>query len=107
MSAFYYVFLYFIIYSILGWICEVIYCFVLDKKITNRGFLEGPYCPIYGTGGLIVVYFLLPVKNMPIAVFVLGMILASILEYITSFVMEKLFDTRWWDYSNNRFNINR
>lgn len=106
MSKFYYVFLYFIIYSILGWICEVIYCYILDRKLTNRGFLEGPYCPIYGIGGLIVVYFLLPVKSIPFLVFLLGMILASILEYITSFIMEKLFDTRWWDYSNNKFNIN-
>lgn len=107
MSTFYYLFLYFIIYSVLGWICEVIYCFALDNKLTNRGFLEGPYCPIYGIGGLIVVYFLLPVKTMPIAVFLLGMILSSILEYITSYVLEKLFSARWWDYSNHRFNINR
>ena len=106
MDIFYYIFLYFLIYSILGWICEVIYCYIYDRKLTNRGFLDGPYCPIYGAGGIIVVYFLLPIKQFPILVFLLGMILTSILEYITSFVMEKLFDTRWWDYSNHKFNIN-
>ncbi len=106
MDIFYYVFLYFIIYSILGWICEVVYCYIPSKKFTNRGFLDGPYCPIYGFGALIVAYFLIPVRHNIGLVFILGMVLASVLEYITSYVMEKLFNTRWWDYSNHKLNIN-
>ncbi len=106
MMMFYYIFLYFLIYSILGWLCEVTYCGILDKKITNRGFLKGPYCPIYGCGAMIIVYVLIKFRANILLVFLLGMILTSILEYITSFVMEKIFNTRWWDYSNNFMNIN-
>lgn len=106
MEMFYYIFLYFFIYSILGWICEVIYCAILDKKFTNRGFLQGPYCPLYGCGSMIIVYFLIKFRFSVILVFLLGMILTSILEYITSYLMEKAFNARWWDYSNNFMNIN-
>lgn len=98
-------FMYFFIYSVLGWICEMIYCGIYSKKITNRGFLSGPYCPIYGTGGLIIVLFLTPFIKHPFLVFILGMIFTSVLEYITSFLMEKAFNAKWWDYSHYRFNI--
>lgn len=99
-------FMYFVIYSILGWICEMIYCSVLQWKITNRGFMYGPYCPIYGFGGIIVVIFLSPIYNNPVIVFLLGMILTTILEYVTSFFMEKIFNAKWWDYSHLPLNIN-
>lgn len=101
-----YAYTYFIIYAFLGWICEDIYCGIGKRKFINRGFLYGPYCPIYGFGALLVIYPLLMVSNHPIVVFIFGMILTSILEYITSFIMEKLFATRWWDYSTYPFNIN-
>ncbi len=102
----YVLFMYFFIYSILGWIAEVIYCRIVGGKLTNRGFLNGPYCPIYGFGSLIIVLSLQYYINSPILVFFIGMILTTILEYITSFFMEKIFNARWWDYSNMQFNIN-
>lgn len=101
-----YAYTYFIVYAFLGWVCEDIYCGIGKRKFINRGFLYGPYCPIYGFGALLVIYPLLMVSKHPIVVFIFGMFLTSILEYITSFVMEKLFATRWWDYSTYPFNIN-
>ena len=107
MSTNFYVnFIYFIIYSVIGWICEVIYCSIPEKKFINRGFLNGPLCPIYGFGALIVIFFLMPFKESVFLVFIFGLIFTSVLEYITSYAMEKLFHSKWWDYSNNKFNIN-
>ncbi|MGM9566733.1 MAG: hypothetical protein ACI3W6_00950 [Clostridia bacterium] len=99
-------FLYFIIYSILGWAAETVYCSIPQKHFVERGFLRGPLCPIYGAGAVIILRSLEPyIDNIP-ALFILGLILTSILEYITSFLMEKLFHMRWWDYSEHRFHIN-
>ena len=106
MESFFIFFMYFFIYSVLGWIVETLYCRTLDGKWTNRGFLFGPYCPIYGFGALIIIAFLQNFKSSFIAVFFLGMIFTSILEYLTSFLLEKLFDAKWWDYSKMKFNIN-
>ena len=78
----------------------------LPKNLINRGFLEGPYCPIYGVGALLVISLLLPYKQHPVTLFIAGTILVTTLEYITSWLMEIMFHTRWWDYSNYRFNIN-
>ena len=106
MSGNFYIdFIYFIIYSVIGWMCEVVYCSIPEKKFINRGFLNGPLCPIYGFGALIVIIFLTPVKDNIIAVFFLGMLFTSVLEYVTSFGMEKLFHSKWWDYSHYKFNI--
>jgi uncharacterized membrane protein len=96
---------YFLIYSSLGWICETIYCAIIDKKIVNRGFLKGPYCPIYGVGALIVITILAPVSDNVILLFLCGMLLTSILEYFTGFLLETIFNLKWWDYSDYRFNI--
>ena len=101
----YYTILFFIAYSVGGWVCESVYCSVLDGRVINRGFLNGPVCPIYGTGAMLVVIFLLPVQNSLLLVFLLGMVMTSALEYLTSVVMEKLFHARWWDYSQHRFHI--
>lgn len=107
MSTNFYVnFIYFITYSILGWICEVIFCSIPEKKFINRGFLNGPLCPIYGFGALIVIFFLTPFKESIFLVFIFGMLFTSVLEYLTSFAMEKIFHSKWWDYSDNKFNIN-
>ncbi len=103
---FVYAYAYFVIYAFLGWVCEDLYCGIPKKKFINRGFLYGPYCPIYGVGALLVLYPLLFVKQYPILVFILGVIITSTLEYITSWVMEVLFKTRWWDYSEHFLNIN-
>lgn len=106
MDKVYIVFLYLFIYSVLGWIVEMIYCRILQGKWTNRGFLFGPYCPIYGFGSLLIIYTLNNFAKYPIAVFFLGMLFTSILEYITSYLMEKMFNAKWWDYSHMKFNIN-
>lgn len=97
---------YFTIYSFLGWLSETIYCYIIDKKFTYRGFLYGPVCPIYGFGGVLVTILLRGMGSNPIKVFFEGMILASVLEYITSYILEKLFHMKWWDYSKHKFNIN-
>lgn len=100
------IYLYLIIYSFLGWLCESIYCSVLDRRIQNRGFLNGPFCPVYGFGALITLKGLQFFNKNKIIVFIGGMILTSVLEYITSYLMEKLFHAKWWDYSGRKFNIN-
>lgn len=84
----------------------MLYCRTLEGKWTNRGFLFGPYCPIYGFGSLLIIYFLENFKSSPVAVFFLGMLFTSILEYVTSYILEKMFNAKWWDYSQMRFNIN-
>lgn len=99
-------FLYFIAYSVLGWVAETIYCSVPKGHFVERGFLRGPLCPIYGAGAIIILIALEPyVNNIPL-IFILGMMLTSALEYITSVLMEKLFHMRWWDYSNHLFQLN-
>lgn len=97
--------LFFFIYSFLGWICESIYCSIGNKKIINRGFLNGPICPVYGFGSLIVIFSLKNFQSNIKLLFIFGILVTSILEYITGFVLEKLFKTTWWNYSNKRFNI--
>ena len=99
-------FILYMLYSFLGWLLEVIVTFIKSKKIVNRGFLIGPYCPIYGKGALLIVLLLKKYENDIIALFVMAVVVCSIIEYITSYILEKLFNTRWWDYSNIKFNIN-
>lgn len=103
---------YFFFYSVCGWILETICCSIYYRKPINRGFMSGPFVPIYGAGALILCGFLMPLYNkfgytwyMIPVVILLGVILANVLEYATSFVMEKLFHARWWDYSSEKFNL--
>ena len=96
----------FFIYSVIGWITESTYVSIKEKKIVNRGFLIGPYCPIYGCGALVIITYLEQYKDNIITVFFLAVIVCSILEYLTSYIMEKIFKARWWDYSNEKFNLN-
>lgn len=97
--------LYFFMYSFLGWLAECIYCGLPQKKFINRGFLAGPYCPVYGCGAMLVLHILNPFKKYAILIFLLGILLTSILEYITSYLMEIAFHTKWWDYSTYPFNL--
>ena len=92
-------------YCIAGWIFES--CFVSAKqhKWVNRGFLNGPWLPIYGSGAIIVLFATLPVQNNLFLVWLLGMISATILEYVTGAVIEKIFKVRYWDYSSHRFQV--
>ena len=99
-------FLYFIILAIIGWIMEVTLQLVQKHKFSNRGFLIGPYCPIYGCGGVLITLTLSNLANHPVALFSTAILICGVLEYLTSYLMEKIFNARWWDYSNNKFNIN-
>lgn len=100
-------FLWFILYSFTGWLYETIICSIGQRRFINRGFLNGPYCPIYGTGALLMIFILGGLTDCGAGVlFVLGVIVACTLEYMTSYVMERLFHARWWDYSKRRLNIN-
>lgn len=101
-----FIFLIFFSYSIFGWLVECIFCTIVDKKLTyDRGFLLGPYCPIYGWGTLYMYFFLTKYREDPFTLFVMAVVGTTILEYFTSYMMEKLFKARWWDYSNQKFNI--
>ncbi len=106
MYTFSYWFLVFFIFSILGYFSEIIYCYIMDGKIVNRGFLYGPYCPIYGVGAVFILFLLKDYLRDPIVLFVFSMIICSAIEYIASYIMEKLFNNKWWDYSNKKYNIN-
>lgn len=99
-------FMLFIIYSILGWIMECTLGLIQKHKFINRGFLIGPYCPIYGVGVVSVSLLLTRFSNNIIVLFLLSTIICGTLEYLTSYFMEKIFKARWWDYSQKKFNIN-
>ena len=96
----------FYIYCFIGWIWESCFVSLKSCKWINRGFLKGPFLPIYGSGAIVVLFSTLTVKNNLILVFIIGMIAATILEYITGIMMERLFHVRYWDYSEKPFNIN-
>jgi len=98
-------FLLFIIYSFLGWLFEVIITYNKKEGFVNRGFLLGPYCPIFGVTALIMIVTLSSIKNY-FVLFFTAFVIASIVEYITSYLMEKIFKARWWDYSKEFFNLN-
>lgn len=99
-------FMTFVIYSFAGWIVETLLFLIRDKKVVKRGFLFGPVCPIYGFGAVICTIVLYGKVSNIFLVFIYGLLLCGILEYITHFVMEKMFHAMWWDYSGRRFNIN-
>ena len=95
----------FIIYAFIGWCTEVSYAALHTGKFVKRGFLNGPYCPIYGCGVVIVVAILTPLKENLLILFAGSFLLTSVLEYITGYILEKVFHNKWWDYSDKPFNI--
>ena len=99
-------FLLFMTYSILGWMLEVTCKLIQYKRFINRGFLIGPYCPIYGYGAILITLLLGKYKSDPITLFIMTIVLCGTLEYLTSYFMEKIFKARWWDYSKRKFNLN-
>lgn len=105
MYSVYQLLFFFIIYAILGWCLEVVYEAVDQGKFINRGFLNGPYCPIYGFGVIIVVGFLNPIRENFIVLYIGSVLLTSVLEFATGFVLEKIFHQKWWDYTEEHFNI--
>lgn len=98
-------FLIFIISCIVGWIYEVIFYRITDNAWVNRGFLYGPYLPVYGFGGVFLVFFLDRLKNKPIILFILSMLITGILELITGLAMFKIWHRTWWDYTGLFLNI--
>ena len=102
---FFEVFLWFLIFSFLGWLWEVILYYISLHRFVNRGFLNGPYCPIYGFGALAFIFTTNQIAD-PLLRGLAGGAIACVLEYVTSFTLEKLFHARWWDYSKRPFNIN-
>ena len=100
------IFFAFILYSVVGYVTEVFFCSLGKKKIYyQRGFLAGPWCPIYGTGAVLM-YLLSVYKPHPEVVFIVSAFVCTLVEYITSFLLEKIFKTRWWNYRDHKFNIN-
>ena len=95
---------YFIIYSFLGWCLESIYKTIILKKPTNSGFLYGPFCPMYGIGAIMMLGLSILSHNV-IVIFILSFFVFSIWEYIVAVILEKCFKTKYWDYSNLKFNI--
>lgn len=107
---------FFAIYSMIGWVIEVSFHAVTLGKVVNRGFLNGPVCPVYGTGVLAVLIVLYEVGNLTntdtyvsstssLLLFAIGIIFATLVELIAGFILDKLFHARWWDYSDRRFNL--
>ena len=100
------IFLYFLTYSFLGWILESLYAIYNLGHFVKRGFLLGPVCPIYGCGAIILILFLSKYKKNSFKLFVVSGILLSFFEYLVSFAMDALFAAKWWDYTNEFFNLN-
>ena len=101
----YYFLNYFIIYSFVGWLWESCLVSVLEKRIVNRGYVMGPVCTIYGAGACLMLIFLKPFSDNVFILYFAGSILTTILEYATGAIMESIFHTSWWDYSDQRFNF--
>lgn len=95
----------FMFYSVAGWVMEIIITYVQHHKFINRGFLVGPVCPIYGTGAVILTYLMRGIES-PLAIFCVWLVGGSLIEYVASYLMEKIFRVRWWDYTENDFNLN-
>ena len=108
---------YFMIYSVIGWMIEVSYHAITLGKVVNRGFLNGPLCPVYGSGVLMVLFVLYAINRLfnlntnigtahTFMLFIIGITFATLVEFIAGFLLDKIFHARWWDYSDRRFNLN-
>ena len=95
---------YFIFFSFIGWLWESIYVSVTEHRIVNRGYVTGPFCTIYGVGGIFMTLTLQPFKDNIVMMFLLAIVFTTTLEYVTAVIMEKLFHTSWWDYTMEKFN---
>ena len=100
----YHVVLWFLVYSLMGWIVESVYMSICNRKLTNRGFAKGPFCSIYGVGALTVFFLLRPYSDQPFQLFLLGMILATAIEFIMAVIMNRIFGEIWWDYREKPLN---
>ena len=98
-------FMKFLLFSMIGYVVEMIMCAIVDKKIANRGFFCGPVIPIYGVGSLLLVWILEPFKENVFLVILLSMLITTTIEYFTGYALEKIFHNKWWDYSKEKFNL--
>lgn len=96
---------FFFFYCLVGWVWETTYCSICDKHFENRGFMHGPYLPIYGSGAIVMLFVTIPVRGNYVLSYLFGMLAATLLEYVTGVVMEALFKVRYWDYSCQKFNF--
>ncbi len=99
------IFLCFTFYAFAGWCCEVVYAALATGKFVNRGFLNGPVCPVYGFGMLLVLAALTALSDNLLTLFAGSFVLTSAIEFLTGFLLEKVFHEKWWDYSDEHFNI--
>ncbi|MCI5726437.1 MAG: putative ABC transporter permease [Clostridium sp.] len=97
--------LFFIIYSFLGWVGEVAYAYKNQKKFVNRGFLFGPYCPIYGASLVLLITFLTSISDNIFIQYILATIITSTIEYLAGYILEKSFKRKYWDYTEDPFNL--
>lgn len=95
----------FIVYSVLGWLVESIYMSFCNKKLTNRGFGKGPFCPIYGFGAVFGYLILRPLSDNPILLYFAGAFIATVFEYWVGRLMLRIFGEVWWDYNNKPCNF--
>lgn len=98
--------LFFLIFSFCGWLMEVIFKFIQNGKFVNRGFLVGPVCPIYGICGGIFYSVFSNISYNFLSVFIISFLLCAVIEYLASYILEELFQARWWDYSHKKYNLN-
>ena len=101
----YHIISWFIIYSFFGWVWETSYVSLKEGEYINRGFINGPFCTIYGAGAISVYLILKPVEQNLLLLFLGGIVVATVLEYFTAVLMESIFHTSWWDYSDKKFNF--
>lgn len=106
LSKFQYILLYFFTYAFIGWVLETFYAVYELGHFTKRGFLLGPICPIYGYGAVILLMFLSKYKDNSFKLFFFSAIVFSLFEYVAGFALDALFAAKWWDYSNEFFNLN-
>lgn len=104
-SSVFILFYYFIIYSFMGWCIETVYATINKKEFVNRGFLHGPFCPIYGFGTLSIIVLLKPIETNYIFLFLGSVFLTSTIEYVTGYILENSFNSTWWDYSDKPYNL--
>lgn len=97
--------LFFYIYCFFGWVFESGFVSIKKKKLTNRGFMHGPFLPLYGSGAILALFVTIPVRDNYVLMYLFGAAAATVLEYVTGVVMESLFKVRYWDYSNQKFNF--
>ena len=105
MISFNDIFIYIILYSFIGWCCEVGYAFKNQRKFVNRGFLHGPICPIYGTCALTIISILQSFKTNIFILYIVATIVISAIEYFTGYLLEKIFKSKYWDYTEDPFNL--